>query len=169
MGGAYRESHRIDHLFTSPNTRQRIKPIGQRLTEHQDVRRNAEMFNGPQFTGTIKAHLDFIDHQQDAVIVEHFLQALVKITRWDDIAAGALNRFDIERGEFRLLDFRFPNAMIFIFKQAGKIGNQLFSVFFRRQTLWPAERIRERNKLGTVAEVAETATIAIAGRDSRRP
>jgi hypothetical protein len=75
MGGSGREHRGVDQLFASPQAGQRIQAIGQGLGKHQHIGLDAEVFHRPQLAGTPEAHLDFIDHQQHAVVVQHLLQA----------------------------------------------------------------------------------------------
>src|SRR5471032_596522 len=99
MGRAWRKHLRADQFLARPDAGQRIEPVGDRLAKHQYVGRDAEMLDRPQLAGAIDAHLDFIDHQQDAVLVEYLLEVDEEILRRNDIAAGALDRLDEERGE----------------------------------------------------------------------
>ena len=66
----------------------------------------------------IEAHLDFVDDEQDAVLVEHFLQLDEEVLRRDDVAAGALDRLDVEGGVFRLAGLGVPHAVVFALEQA---------------------------------------------------
>ena len=66
-----------------------------------DVRLDAEVLDRPQLAGAVEAHLDLVDDQQDAVLVEHPLQLDEEVLRRDDVAAGALDRLDVEGGDTR--------------------------------------------------------------------
>ena len=97
---------------------ERIEAVGERLAEHEHVRRHAEMLDRPQLAGAEETHLDLVDDQQDAVLVEHLLQAREEVRRRDHVAAGALDRLDVERGVFALPRLRVPHAVVFGLEQA---------------------------------------------------
>ncbi len=167
MGRARREHGRVDQLFARPQAGQRIEAVGQRLAEHHDIRRHAEVFDRPQLAGPPETHLDFIGHHQDAVLVEHLLQALEEARRRDHVAAGALNGFHVERGVFALVGLRVPHAVVFGLEQALELAHAAVGILFRRHPLRATERIRERQEHRALAEVAEAATVAVARRDRR--
>src|SRR5476651_1247020 len=83
MGRAWRKHLRADQFLARPDAGQRIEPVGDRLAEHQYVGRDAEMLDRTQLTGAIDAHLDFIDHQQNAVLVKYGILLVV-----DEIQMG---------------------------------------------------------------------------------
>src|SRR5476651_1010792 len=83
MGRAWRKHLRADQFLARPDAGQRIEPVGDRLAEHQYVGRDAEMLDRTQLTGAIDAHLDFIDHQQNAVLDKYGILLVV-----DEIQMG---------------------------------------------------------------------------------
>jgi hypothetical protein len=93
---------RVDQLFLGPDAGERVQAVGHGLAEDDHVRLHAEMLDRPQLAGPVEAHLDLVDDQQDAVLVEHLLQLDEEVGRRDDVAAGALQRLDIEGGVFGL-------------------------------------------------------------------
>ena len=82
---------------------------------------HAEVLDRPQLAGAIEAHLDLVDDQQDAVLVEHLLQFDEEVLRRDDVAAGALDRLDVEGGELRLAGLGVPHAVVFALEQAREL------------------------------------------------
>src|SRR6516165_145324 len=125
------------------------------------------MLDRPELAGTEETHLDFVDHQQDAVAVEHLLQFDKEILGRDHVPAGALNGLDVERGVFGLAGFRVPYAVIFALKQPLELPHAGNAVLVLVHALGAAEVIRKRQEMRTVAEMTEAAAIAI-GRCNRR-
>src|SRR5208282_4986106 len=123
---------------------------------------NAKMLDRPHFAGPVHAHLDLVDDEQNAVLVEHFFQPGEEIHRRNDIAARSLQRLDIEGGVFRFARFRIPHAMIFGFEEARELLDAVAPVFLLAHPFRPAKMIGERDELRTVAEMSVAAAITVA-------
>src|SRR5690242_8698975 len=93
---------RMDQRLPCPDAGERVETVRDGLPEHQNIRLHAEMLDRPHLAGAIEPHLYFIDHQQDAVLVQDLLQFAEEVHRRHDIAAGALDCLDIEGREFGL-------------------------------------------------------------------
>ena len=91
-----------DELFPRPDAGQWIEAVCQGLPEHHNVGFQAEMLEGPEFSGAMDSHLDFVDYDQNAALVEDARQFLEIAPGRDHVSARALDRLDVERGEFRL-------------------------------------------------------------------
>ncbi len=167
MGRAWREHRRIDQLLTGPQAGQRVQAIGQRLGEHQHIGLDAEVLHRPQGAGAPEAHLDFVDHHQHAMVVEHLLQAFEEIGRWHHIAARALDRLDVEGRILALLGLGVPDGVVLVLELARKLLHDGIRILFRSHALGAAERIREGDELRAVTEMAEAAAVAVAGGDAR--
>ncbi|MNF89183.1 hypothetical protein D3C84_716970 [compost metagenome] len=167
MGRAWREDFRVDQLFFRPDAAQRVEAVGQRFAEDDDVGFDVEVLDRPQLAGAIEAHLDFVDHQQNAVLVQHMLEFAVEVHRWDDIAAGSLDRFDVKCSVFALADFRVPDAVVFSLEQPGKLIHAVTAVLFLGHAFGAAKVVRKRDEVGAFAEMAVAASIAVTGRDRR--
>ena len=168
MRRAGREHLRVDQLFARPDAGQRVEAVGERLAEHEHVRLDAEMLDRPQLAGAVEAHLDFVDDQQDAVAVEHLLELDEEVLRRDDVAAGALDRLDVEGGVFGLAGLGVPDAVVFALEQALELLDAVVAVFLLAHALRAAEVVGERHELRAVAEVAVAAAIAVGRGDRRR-
>ncbi|RMO59452.1 hypothetical protein ALQ29_05598 [Pseudomonas marginalis pv. marginalis] len=168
MGRAWWEDLRVDQFFPGPDAAQRVEAVGQGLAEHDHVRLHVEVLDRPQLAGAVEAHLDFVGHHQDAVLVQHLLEFAVEVHRRDHVAAGALDRLDVKRGVFALADFRVPHAVVFGLEQAGELLHAVAAVLFLGHAFRAAEVVRERDELRALAEVAVAATVAVAGGDRRR-
>ena len=129
---------------------------------------DAEVLDRPQLAGAVEAHLDLVDHQQDAVLVEHLLQPLEEVHRRDDVAAGALDRLDVEGGVFGLPGLGVPDAVIFGLEQAGELVRRTARRTLPCSCPWGRGSSRGiRHELRAVAEMAVAAAIAV-GRGDRR-
>ena len=115
------------------------------------------MLDRPELAGAEKSHLDFVDHQQDAVAVEDLLELDEEVHRRNDVAAGALDGLDVERGVFGLARFRIPDAVIFALEQPlelpARSGEPYSSLLM---PLAAAEVIRKRQEVRAVAEMADS-------------
>src|SRR5262245_4749949 len=119
------------------------------------------MLDRPQLAGAIKAHLDFIDDQQNAVRIEHAFQLDEEVPRWNDIAARALDRLHVKSGVLGFTDLRIPNAVVFALEQACELLDAVSSVLLLAHALGAAEMVGERYEVRAVAEVAIAAAVAI--------
>ena len=90
---------------------------------------HAEMLDRPQLAGAEEAHLDLVDDEQDAVLVEHPLQLDEEVRRRNHVAAGALDRLDVERRVFALAGLRVPHAVVFGLEQALELRDAVLAVF----------------------------------------
>src|SRR5215475_12493589 len=116
------------------------------------------MLDRPELAGAEETHLDLVDDEQDAVLVEHALQAREEVRRRNHVAAGALDRLDVERGVLALLRFRIPDAVVFGLEKALELRDAIFAVFLLRHALRAAEVIREFDELRAI-EVAVAAAV----------
>ena len=158
---ARREDRRVDQLLARPHAGQRIEAVGDGLAEHDDVGLHAEVLDRPQLAGAIEAHLDLVDDQQDAVLVEHALQLDEEVLGRNDVAAGALDRLDVEGRVLGLARLGVPDAVVLALEQALELLHAVVAVLLLGHALGAAEVIRERNELRAVAEVAVAAAIAV--------
>ena len=124
------------------------------------------MLDREQLAGAVEAHLDLVHDQQDAVLVEHALQLGEEVLRRDDVAAGALDRLDVEGGKLGLAGLGVPHAVVFALEQALELLDAVVAVFLLAHPLGAAEMVGERHELGPVAEVAVAPAIAV-GRGDR--
>src|SRR5678815_1924140 len=127
---------------------------------------DAEVFDRPQLAGTEKSHLDLVDDEQNSVFVQYALEAGEEVRRWNDVAAGALDRLDIERRIFALAYLRIPHAVVFGFEQALEFCHAIFAVLLLGHALRAAEVIREFDELGAV-EMSVAAPVAVRRGDRR--
>src|SRR6185369_474554 len=164
---ARRKDGRADQRLLRPESRERVEPVGERLAEDDDVGRDAEVLDRPELAGAKKAHLDLVDDEQDAVPVEHLLQPREVVRRRNHVAAGALHGLDVERGVFRLVRARVPDALVLALEQALELAHAVLAVLLLGHPGAAAEVVRERHEVRAIAEVAEAAAIAIARRDRR--
>src|SRR5690606_1704153 len=167
MGGAWRKYRRIDQCLAGPDAGKRVKAVREGLSDHENVRFHIEMFDRPELPGSIEAHLDFIDDQQNAVLIENLFELLEEILRRDDVAAGSLNRLDVESRELGLAGLRVPNAVVLAFEQPGELRHAIAAVLLLAHALRATEVVRERQEVGALAEMAVAAAIAIGRRNSR--
>ena len=123
---------RVDQLLAGPQAGQRIEAVGDRLAEHDDVGRDAEVLDRPELAGPVEAHLDLVDDHQDAVLVEHLLQVLEEVHRRHDVAARALQWLDVEGGVLGLAGLRIPEAVVLALEQA----RELLHAVVRRTLPW---------------------------------
>ena len=158
---------RVDQLLARPHAGERIEAVGDGLAEHDDVGLHAEVLDRPQLAGAIEAHLDFVDDQQDAVLVEHALQLDEIVRRRNDVAARALDRLDVEGGILGLAGLRVPHAVVLALEQPLELLHAVVAVLLLAHALGAAEVIRKRHEMRAVAEVAVAAAIAV-GRGDRR-
>src|SRR5690606_5232810 len=165
LGGARWEYRRVDQFLAGPDASQRIEAVRNGLSEHENVRLYTEMLDRPEFAGSIEAHLDLVDDQQNAVFVENLLQLSEEVRRRDDVAACALNRLDVEGREHGLTRLRIPNAIIFAFDEPGELGYAVTAVLRLAHALRTAEVVREWQEVGPLVEMAIAAAITIGRRD----
>src|SRR5262249_54917301 len=109
---------RRDEILTRPDTAERIEPVRQGFPENDDVWSDAEIFEAPQLTRAVEAHLNFVVHHQDVAIVQNLPETLEITGRRDHIAAGPLNRFDVERRKLGLAGLRIPEGVVLRVKAA---------------------------------------------------
>src|SRR5262249_38484025 len=128
---------------------------------------HAEMLDRPQLAGAEEAHLDLVDDEQDAVSVEHLLELDEEILRRDHVAAGALDRLDVERGVLGLARLPVPHAVVLALEPPLELPHAVMPVLLLAHALGRAEVIRERHELRALAEMAVAPAIAI-GRGDRR-
>ena len=112
-----REEFGRDQFFPRPDAGKWVQAVGERLAEHDDVRRDAEVLDGPELSRAIEAHLDFVIDNQDLVFAASLLQALKVVARRNHVAARSLHRFDVKCAVFRRLCFGIPDAIVFIGKK----------------------------------------------------
>ena len=86
-----------DEAFARPHAAQRVESVGERFAEDDDVGRDAKVFDRPELSGTIKAHLDLIVDHQNVPFVQDLPETFEIARRRDDVATSALNRFDVKR------------------------------------------------------------------------
>src|SRR5262245_24762409 len=91
---AGRENLRIDEFLASPHASQRIETVRDGLAKNEDVRVHPEMLDRPEFSGTKEAHLNFVDDEQDTVLVQHFFHLDEENLRRDEVTTSALNGID---------------------------------------------------------------------------
>src|SRR6266545_296531 len=167
LSGVNPSSAQISARLARPDAGQRIEAVGQRLAEHDDVGLDAEMLDRPQLAGAEETHLDLVDHQQDAVAVQHLLELDEEILRRNYVAAGALDWLDVERGIFGLAGLGIPDAVVFALEQALERSYAVEAVFLLAHALRSPEVIGERHELRAVAEMPVAAAITV-GRGDRR-
>ena len=107
---------------------------------HDDVRLNACVFEGKEFTGTGKASLNFVEDQQNAVFLSHFTDALQPLSRSRVHAAFALNSFQDHRG-------RFTHAAFNVVDQVIEVVGQRLHARFTTDTQWAAVLVWVRHEL----------------------
>src|SRR5688572_3715959 len=127
------------------------------------------MLDRPQLAGPVKAHLDFIDDEQNTVLIKHLLQLDEEVLRRDHITAGALDRLDIEGRIFALAGLGIPDAVIFALKKPRELLDAMLAIFLLAHALGPPEVIGERDELGALAEMAVAAAVAVGRGDRRGP
>src|SRR5258708_15615151 len=110
-------------------------------------------------------HLDLVDHDQDAALVQNARQLLEIAFRWDDVSTCSLNRLDVKRREFRLLRFAVPHGVILSIEELLELLDTVEAAVLDLLVVRTAKAIGERDELGAVGEVAEAAAVAIAGCD----
>src|SRR6185437_1606020 len=138
---ARRKHGGVDQLLARPQPRQRVEAVGQRLAEHQHVGLDAEILDRPQLSGAPETHLDFVDHEQDAVLVQHLLQVPEEIPWRHHVATGALDRLDVERRVLALVGLGIPHAVVFGLEQAGELAHATVRVLLGAHAPGPAEWI----------------------------
>ena len=122
------EPGRVDQLLARPDAGQRIEAVGQRLAEHDHVRLHAEVLDREHLAGAVEAHLDLVDHEQDAVTIQHALELDEEVPRGNDVAAGALDRLHVEGGKLGLARFRVPDAVVLALEQAFELLDAVMAV-----------------------------------------
>ena len=156
---------RRDQIFACPDAAQRIQPIGQCFAEHDNVRNDFEVFDGPHFSSAIEAHLDFVVHHQDFVVVQYSLELWEIPRRRNYVTASSLNRLDIECGKLSLPCLRIPERVVLGLEVSLKLFDAIQPAVFSLLSVGAAEAIREWDDVGAVREMSETAAITIARRD----
>src|SRR5262249_46266724 len=111
--------------------------------------------------------MNLFHHRQDAWGFELLVELDEEVLRRDDVAAGALDRLDVERGVFGLARLRVPHAVVLALEQALELPHAVVPVLLLAHTLRPAETVRERHELRAVAEMTVAPAIAV-GRGDRR-
>src|SRR5437762_420653 len=165
MRRARRKQFGRNQFFARPEAGQRVQPVGQRLAKDDDVGRDAEVLDGPEFSRAIETHLDFVIHDENLVRVAGFLEPGEVISRRDDVAARALHRLDVERAELGGFRLRIPNRVVLGVKELREL---VFAVELARLTLQAvdaAEAVGKKDELSAVAKVAVAAAIAVARSD----
>src|SRR6478736_4670930 len=99
------------------------------------------MFDRPEFASPVDTHLDLVDDEQDAVLIQNLLEFGEEVHGRNDIATGALDRFDIEGGIFCAADLRIPDAVIFAFEEASEFAHAMFAIFLLGHALPAAEMV----------------------------
>src|SRR2546430_16871094 len=116
MRRAGRKLFRRDEFLARPDTAQRIQAIRQRFAEDDDVRLDVEVFNAPELSGAIEAHLNLVVNKQDIALVQDFFECRKIFGRRDDVTARALNRLDVKCGELALACLRIPELVVLSIK-----------------------------------------------------
>src|SRR5579859_3031734 len=165
MGRTGRKEFRRNQFLARPNSGKRIESVGQSFAEHDDVRRDAQVLDGPEFSRAIKPHLDFIIHNEDFMLVAGFFEAKEIFFGWNYVAAGSLHRLDIKRAVLRSLCLGIPDRIIFIVKKFGELVLAIDVARFALQAVHATEAIRVEHKVGAVAKVAVAAAVAVTGSD----
>ncbi len=86
-------------LFLDAQYRER-QAAADRFRHHDDVRLDACVFEGEQLARTGETGLNFVDDQQNAMLLRHFADALQPLGRCRVNAAFALNGFQDHRRRF---------------------------------------------------------------------
>ena len=128
----------VELLFDTENGQRQTAANGFR--HHDNVRLDARVFEGEEFTGTRKASLNFIDDQQNAVFLSHFTDALQPLDRSRVHAAFTLNGFQDHRR-------RFTHAAFDVIDQVFEVVSQRFHAGFTADTQRAAVLVRVRHKL----------------------
>src|SRR5581483_1423243 len=157
-----RKQLRRNQVFSRPDSGKRIEPVGQGFAEYNDVRRNAQVFDGPEFSRTVEAHLDFIVNQKDLALVECLLEASKVFPGRNDISTRPLNRFDIKSREFRLLSFGIPVGVILRLEAFFELLLAIEAAGLTLQSIDAAEAVRVENEVRAIGEVSVSATVTIA-------
>ncbi|MPM64296.1 hypothetical protein SDC9_111182 [bioreactor metagenome] len=74
------------------------QPPSHGLTDRHDVGHHIEVLAGEEFAGASVAGLDFIEDEQDALLITDLAERLDEAGRWDDVAAFALDRLHEDGG-----------------------------------------------------------------------
>src|SRR5258706_10354465 len=167
MRGPGAEDLRVDELLAGPYAGERVQAVGERLAEDDDVGLDVEVLHRPHLAGAAEAHLDLVVDHEDAVLLADRGHALEVVLRRDDVAAGALHRFDEQRAELGSAGLRVPGAGVFVLEAPLEFGDALIFGALRVALVRGAERIRIRDELRAVGELAERFAIPI-GRGDRR-
>src|SRR5438046_519741 len=165
MGRAGGKKLGSDQLFARPDAGKGIQAVGQRFAENYDVRRDAQMLDGPEFSRAIKAHLYFIVYNQDLVLVAGLLEALEIFLGRNHVAARALHRLDIESAVLRGLRLGIPHAVIFGVKEFCELVVAIEVAGLALQAVHAAETIRVKDKMRALAKMSVATAVAITRSD----
>src|SRR5215475_2594740 len=168
VGRSGREGLRTDELFARPQSGQRTEAVGERLAEHDDVGLHIEILHRPEFSGPEEAHLNLVVDQQDAPRFEDALEFFEITGRRDHVAAGALNRLDIERGELALAGLGVPCRVILAVEQSRELVDAVEPAIVPLLPVLAAKTVWEWHEVSAIAEMSVAAAIAIGRGDCRR-
>ena len=165
MRGSRREQLRCDQLFSRPDTGERIQPVGQCLPEYNDVRGDPQVLHRPEFSRTIKSHLDLIIDDQNIALAARLLKASEIFPRGNHVPSGPLDGFDVERAVLRCLRLSVPDRMVFCVKQPGELVLAVHVAGLALQAINAAEAIGIKDELGAISEVPVAPPVSVAGSD----
>src|ERR1700730_15504015 len=134
----------------------------------EDFRRD-QLFDGPEFSCAIKAHLDLVIDEQDVTLVQHFLKGREVFRRRDDITSGRLNCLDVESRELRFASLSIPKGVVFRVEILGELIDAVETTVFALLTVRTAEAIREGNEVGAIGKMTKAPTTAVTGSNCRSP
>src|SRR5262249_21528520 len=115
--------------------------------------------------GAEEAHLDLVVDQQDLARLEHPRELLEVALRRDHVAAGALDRLDVESGGLPLLRLAVPHALVLRAEQLCELVHAVQAAVLALLAVRAAEAVGERHELRALAEVSVAAAVAVAARD----
>ena len=126
-------------LFLDAQHRER-QAAADRFRHHDDVRLDARVFEGEQLARTGETGLNFVDDQQNAMLLRHFADALQPLGRRRVNAAFALNGFQDHRR-------RFAHAAFHVVDQVVEVVGQRLDAGFAADAQRAAVFMRVRHEL----------------------
>ena len=92
------------HNFRGENHGTHWKTAGNGFTNCHNIRHNVEVLACPHFAGTSVATLDFVENQENSMVVTNLADTLYEFPGRNDIAAFAHNRLHINAGNIFRID-----------------------------------------------------------------